>query len=371
MFNHKTIISDVAAPLLKRHLDDVGDGTPQFPQFPKWVWGLFALDFIIFLPIAIFIGYTIGNVYPILAIVEDENAPPAYQPLSLDDPAPDANADVEARREGASNADRNDFPVTASLRRTHAFLKSTGGWRASFRGFFCFFVYGALYSFLSEIFGDVLGHAGTPVGVLLASVALVQINTAWVHIVLTPVSPLRWWKRLPPFGTTFRAVAFPTLLSVVATLASLYIPALISLASGIPFVFSPFEPAAPKDAKAAGLSILLLLLSLLLQLFLTLPALVILVRIQASLLPPDEDTIIPFDRSFGGRIEPAVVGGKPFASIRDAWATLSRSTIRRIVVLFIKIFAVNVGFWIAVAAFVVPQIFLGWHFAKGAPSSAI
>lgn len=366
MFSPKTI-TDIAAPLLKRHLDDVGEG-PQVPQLPSWIWGVLFVDFLIFLPIAIFIAYTVGNIYPILAIVEDENAPPAYQPLSLDDPAPDANADVEERSAGESGTDRNGFPVTSSLRRTHALLKSTGGWRASFRGFGCFIVYAVLSSIITQFFGGIFSNTLQALGALIASVALVQINTAWVHIILTPATSRAWWKRLPPFGNTFRAVALPTVISILATLVGLYIPILISIAAGIPFPLSPHNPSSPSDSpsdgKTAVFSLLLLLLGLVLAFFLSLPAVIVLVRIQASLLPPDEDTIIPFDRSFGGRIEPAVVGGRPFASIRDAWATLSRSDIKRIATLFVKIFFVNIGFWVVVAAFVVPQLFLGLHFGK-------
>lgn len=306
-----------------------------------------------------------GNVYPVLASVEDENAPPAYQPLSLDDPAPGANADVEASAAPNNGTkSESEFPVTSSLRRTYAFLKSTGGWRASFRGFFCYIVYVFAGSFVSEIFSGILGKSLKPLGFLLSQLALVQLNTAWIHIVLTPSSPLRWWKRLPPFGTTFRAVASPTLLHTAATLISIFVPALIGFLAGIPYPISPFSPATPTDGKGAALCVVLVLLTFILQLVLVLPTLVILVRIQASLLPPEQDTIIPFDRSFGGRIEPAVIGGKPFASVRDAWATLSRATIKRVAILFVKIFGVNIAFWLAVAAFVVPQLFLGWHFSK-------
>jgi len=56
-------IGEIAAPLIKRHLDGDGDEAPvPFPEFPKWLWALFGVDFLIFLPIALFVRLISSNV---------------------------------------------------------------------------------------------------------------------------------------------------------------------------------------------------------------------------------------------------------------------------------------------------------------------
>ncbi|CAI4210699.1 unnamed protein product [Parascedosporium putredinis] len=351
MFDHSgRFLVKVAAPLLKRTIDDVGDGPGQ---------PLSSLN-------GSGVAYTVSNVYPLLAIVEDENAPPGYRPLSLEDPVPGADADADAEAPRAA-----DVPITSSLRRTHALLQSTGGWRASFRGIVPFFVYGLLYSIIGHPLAIALGPILSPFAIIIAALVTVQFSTVWVHVVLTPSSSVSWWRRLPPFASTFRAVALPTVITMLASVASVYIPALIGLAAGLPFFSPDRKPEIPSDTKTAVITVVVILSTLALQLVLTLPTLAILFRIQASLLSPDEDTIIPFDRSFGGRLEPAVVGGKPFASVRDAWASLSRPALRRIIIVFAKVYGVNFVFWLALGAFVVPQLLLGSHFSKAASGSVI
>ena len=40
------------------------------------------------------------------------------------------------------------------------------------------------------------------------------------------------------------------------------------------------------------------------------------------MLPDEDEAIVPFDRSFGGKVVPAILGGSGKLSIRDAWKTL-------------------------------------------------
>jgi hypothetical protein len=55
-------IGEIAAPLIKRHLDDGGEAPVPFPEFPKWLWALFGIDFLIFLPMALFVRLISSNV---------------------------------------------------------------------------------------------------------------------------------------------------------------------------------------------------------------------------------------------------------------------------------------------------------------------
>jgi uncharacterized membrane protein (UPF0182 family) len=39
------------------------------------------------------------------------------------------------------------------------------------------------------------------------------------------------------------------------------------------------------------------------------------------MLPEEDETIVPFDRSFGGKVSPAITGGSGKIGIVDAWTT--------------------------------------------------
>lgn len=101
-----------------------------------------------------------------------------------------------------------------------------------------------------------------------------------------------------------------------------------------------------------------MILALFLQIAVQIPAYVVLIRVQASLLPADADTIVPFDRSFNGRIEPVVVGGRGYATVRDAWASFSKSAWRRIVMLEVKVIAITIASFFGLMVIVIPQIIL-------------
>jgi hypothetical protein len=91
---------------------------------------------------------------------------------------------------------------------------------------------------------------------------------------------------------------------------------------------------------------------------LLLPLNIILVRVQASLLPVEEDAIVPFDRSFGGKVVPAVVGGKGYATMSEVWSTFSRSDLWRLLVLYAKIFVINAALMVLLVGLFVPQMIL-------------
>ncbi|RYF45631.1 MAG: hypothetical protein EOO38_15665 [Cytophagaceae bacterium] len=73
------------------------------------------------------------------------------------------------------------------------------------------------------------------------------------------------------------------------------------------------------------------------SIFLCLPAIVTLVRIEASILPEDQDTIVPFDRSFGGKVVSQMHGGSGKVSFLDAWRSFNWEARRRLIKLFVKV----------------------------------
>jgi hypothetical protein len=107
------------------------------------------------------------------------------------------------------------------------------------------------------------------------------------------------------------------------------------------------------------------LISITIHVFVIIPAYVTLVRVQASLLPDEQDTIIPFDRSFQGKVEPAVIGGTGYISMTDAWATFSKAAWRRLLILYAKLFAIGLAVGFLFGVFMVPQFFLISYSPKG------
>jgi hypothetical protein len=308
-------------------------------------------------------SYTFNRVYPVLAMVEDEN-PPAYEPLSLNDP--DATFPATPEEDGATTnvpKPTNGKPrtVTSSFRAIHKVLYATGGWRAYFRGFFCLLAIGLASGFLSGIFVAFLPMIFSSVATLLSQLALIQLSTAWVHIIMSPPSKLPFWRRLPPFRKAFDAAARPAVLYWLALEVTNWVPYLVALAVGLrmPTFDKDFKPTFPKPTEGqVSKSFLIFFITIILQIFLVIPAHVILVRVQSSLLPPDEDTIIPFDRSFEGKVEPAVVGGKGYVSMLDAWMTFSRAAWKRLIILYVKIFIVSTAIFVVMTAVLIPEVIL-------------
>ncbi|SPN97679.1 uncharacterized protein DNG_01192 [Cephalotrichum gorgonifer] len=323
-------IASGASSLLKRSLEDgLAD------EVASWLWPVLFLQFVGFFPILLLVSYTFGSLFPALAIVEDDTAPPSYQALSLGD------GDVEEGGEARNEPAESDRPITSSLRSVYKLVKSIAGWRSLFRGLAPLLVATGATNILHGIIAAPFHSLGSfnMLAAVPSYLALVQLHTVWLHVVITPSNPLPFYRRLPPFGKTLRATALPFALYAV----TLVIAKSIWLA-----VFSAVNHG--ETTAHIGLFTSLIPLAFVLWITLVLPAYIALLRIQASLLPPDEDPIVPFDRSFGGRVTPVLSVGedagkdeKTYATLGDVWATLSRPAIWRVAKLVLKATGIYLG----------------------------
>ncbi|KPM38893.1 hypothetical protein AK830_g7664 [Neonectria ditissima] len=362
------MLSHVAPALVKRAVDFARDtasgsppdsGAPEASQPPAWIWAIYFADILLLLPILLFCNYTLEKVLPVFAIIEDEN-PPAYEPVALDDEA-SGSGSISVRADpiaigvpkpGNKTASvavptrpvvHDAFPITSSFRATLRLLRSHGGVPAYFRAFGCFLFQGLIHSFIAGLFMGVFGKWFSPLGSLIASLLLVQYSTAWVHIVMTPRSPLHFWKRLPAFRFTFEATWRPVLLFWFSSHLAAWSPYLIAviLRFEIPSLSTDHPLNMPATKTDSVKALVTVLLSLVVQLFIVIPAYVSLIRVQASLLPDTQETIIPFDRTFQGKVEPAVITGMGYVSLTDAWTTFSRASWRRLAILYVKVVATS------------------------------
>lgn len=295
-----------------------------------------------------------GTVYPTLAIVEDPNPPaPTYSAVSLNGDEPNAISD-----------DIDGVLITTSLRRTNTLLYSTAGWTANFRGFGCEVVAGIA----GGVFGLILGPFIPRFFIfLIAAFSTIQLSAVWTHIVISMPSDRSFWRRLPPFVKTFKATWLPTTAYCIAAEVTHLLPRLLINAFG----YSRWDFRNPTSVPnythhALWQSFLVVLVAIVSTVLLVIPAHVTLCRVQASFLPPDEDTIVPFDRSFGGVVEPAVVTGKGYVDFVTAWRTFNRASWIRLYKLMAKIALITWAAYAVVLMIVVPEALLMLRTARPA-----
>ena len=97
-----------------------------------------------------------------------------------------------------------------------------------------------------------------------------------------------------------------------------------------------------------------LALSVTLAFLVVIPANVTLTRVQSSLLPEEVESIVPFDRSFGGKVIPEIVGGSGVIGMLDAWKTFDWNSRVRLIKAYAKFlamqFAISILFVVTIGA---------------------
>jgi hypothetical protein len=95
--------------------------------------------------------------------------------------------------------------------------------------------------------------------------------------------------------------------------------------------------------------------------FIQIPVNAIMIRVLASLLPDDIDTLVPLDRSFGGRVVATDAGGTGRLGLIAAWLTFSWRARFRLVGTVLASYAM---FYMALmpAAYVFYLMLSSWRF---------
>jgi hypothetical protein len=349
---------DIAHAVYKR-----GEAHFEGYQLPSWSIWLVLLDFVIFLPLMLLVNYTFHSVLPTLAMIEDPS-PPAYEPVSLNDDTqslPEELAVPKLANERAHGADTR--AVTSSFRSTLKTLKSVSGWTSLYRGLGCYLT---MYIATAFIGFSLCTFLPSVIALPIAGVLALQLYTTWIHVVISAPSPKSFWRRMPPLKQTFKATALPIALVFLAVEITHVVPRGLSRLLGMT-MWDPSQPdrAPAYEASDVWKGLIVLVTGLGLQVFVAIPAQVVLTRVQASLLPEEDETIVPFDRSFQGKLEPAIVGGTGYVTIRDAWATFSRASWVRLVKLYVKIFGATIAVGLFCAAILVPETLLVARYTKG------
>lgn len=272
-----------------------------------------------------------------LAAVEDSN-PDIYVRIDNDDPnnKPLNSADPEP----AVNA--SPMPVTSSLRSTIRHLRARAGFWSRFRGLAMWITLGFARSLLASLIVPIGSFFGQFIAQSLISIIFSTWQMAWVHIVITEPSPKRFYQRIPSFRTWIKIAPAAALVDF-ATAACVFLPMGLTSALG-------FLPDVTSDVSGLFQFAAVAALPALLAVLVSVPAQVVFVRVAASMLPEEDETIVPFDRSFGGKVNPEIVGGSGKIGIVTAWTSFDWPARVRLAKVIAKTFVMQVA--VAIVAFI-------------------
>jgi len=242
-------------------------------------------------------------------------------------------------------------PITSSFRQTIKHLQSKGGFRSRFRGFSIYIVMNMIINVVAQMFSSLIPFVGTFIAPIIASVACAQLSLAWTHIVISDPSPKPWFRRVPAINT-WKKVAGPTAILAIAHQLAVIVPVYFAISLGFSSAERGFDNGFDgRHAINASMSLGLIILSLAFSVFVVMPAQVVLTRVQASLLPDEAESIVPFDRSFNGKVIPAIIGGSGVIGMSDAWKSFDWNSRVRLVKAYVKVFAMQ--FALALVFFVI------------------
>ena len=236
-------------------------------------------------------------------------------------------------------------PITAKMCTAIKHLKAQGGRLARFRGLHVSLIYHGIHSLIVNLFTSRASHSwARPLVAIVTTVALCRLQMTWTHIVISAPSTKRWWRRFPSVKAG-KNIIVPTAVFAIAVQAAVYVPGALFLTVHEtlrnPSAYGNNPATVQKIALAEMFLIGLIAIGTVI--LVVIPADVSLKRVQASMLPEEDEAIVPFDRTFGGKVKPEILGGSGAVGMLDAWRTFDRSARIRLIKLYGKIFAVQLA----------------------------
>lgn len=243
-------------------------------------------------------------------------------------------------------------PITSSIRGTISHITSCAGPQARWRGLSAFVVYNLAFSLvdhgfitafvgLNEVLSGVAvlnnAFAVLSLSFFFTTVVLARLHMTVTHIIISEPSEKPWYRRVLSLRAA-RKIRGPAAMVAICRQLTLGLPVLF-------FFLLQLDKAA--NAQSVDNCVVMKVLAmfaigLLTAVGLLVPATVALARCEASMLPEEYDTIVPFDRTFGGKVIPEILGGSGRVSYFDAWASFSGASRIRLMGLFAKILFIDV-----------------------------
>lgn len=188
-----------------------------------------------------------------------------------------------------------------------------------------------------------------------------QWGLMWTQVVISIPSTQPWYKRIPTFATA-KLVLLPTVIFAGAEQLVIFVSRDLLKSFGLhryvrnPELFADLSPDSQRKVLAKISTIGLI--SVIAGFLVLFPAYVSLTRVYASALPEQDESIVPFDRTFGGRVQPRSEGGNGIVSMLDAWRTFDWAARIRLIKLFAKIFAIEFATTLFFGGLMLAQLFL-------------
>lgn len=328
-------------------------------EMPTWGIVLLSATFIVSMVFISAVEYTLKDVLPTLAMVETPAAA-----ITVSHPQEPASKDEkEGLLETAPTITLvHQKPITSSIRGTIRHLVAEAGKLARWRGFRYHVIFALAFGWSTGLIENLIPRALPLRMVLVAAFGgaiTANLHAAWTHKVISTPSDVSFWSRIPS-RSSWKLLAFPAAVSSAMPYVSVYI------SKGFISLFELEQEASRNNFSdyngAQWTSFILrwvavLVISVSCTLFLCLPAIVTQVRVEASILPDDQDTIVPFDRTFGGKVVAKVLGGTGCVSFLDAWKSFNWEARRRLIKLYLKSFAVIAGLVFIVAHVLAFEVF--------------
>jgi len=315
-------------------------------------WGIFILvtSFIVIFVFLSLVDYSLKDVVATLAMVE---TPSAAITVSAAQTEQGTKQDKEGLLEtGPTITLVHQKPITSSIRGTLRHLVSIAGGWARVRGLRSLYIYNFCFSIANIIISKVLPRfPGSLVIVAAASGALTaNIHAAWTHKVIAMPNNTRIFARIPA-RSEWKVLAPAAAVAAAMPYISLYIGQGFAVLFGL-HRLNQENIQTFSGAQYAWLItrfVLMFIIALSCTLFICLPAMVTQVRVEASILPEEQDTIVPFDRTFKGKVVAKILGGTGSIGFLDAWRSFNWEARIRLIKVYIKAFFITTGMLIALA----------------------
>jgi hypothetical protein len=255
----------------------------------------------------------------------------------------------------------NQKPITSSIRGTIKHLVAHAGRFARFRGYRIHVLHAILFSLVSTFLSAALPLVPGQ-GIIVAALsgaAVANVHAAWTHKVVSTPTEKKLMARLPN-KASWKTLALPAAINAAMPTLSLYLTIGVAMLMGL----QNLDAQKMYESSGKGLACLALrvlvtfVFAITCTLFLCLPAAVTLVRIESSILPEDEDTIVPFDRTFGGKVVSQMAGGDGKISFLNAWRSFNWEARRRLIKLVVKGFFVIMGMVLVLAHVIAAVVFV-------------
>ncbi|KAL6880009.1 hypothetical protein HDV57DRAFT_103339 [Trichoderma longibrachiatum] len=326
-------------------------------EAPWWSRVVLLVDFALLLPLFIIFNYTLPRLYPVFAIVQERKREDRGS-MSLNN----VTDEREMHHNSVDSPSRIDSSSPAAIYRL---LVEADGPLANFRGLACALLQGIVTAYPVAMVNRYWRWGGSFLVRLPPALAMVQFSTLWLHLVITKPSKRSFWRRVPPFGRTFEATWRAVVVHWASVEVTRWLPYWLAAYMGIDWPqFNLLMPdniyafniqTATGDLVLYSKYALIILVTVVSSICLVVPSQVVLMRIQASLLPIEDDTIIPLDRSFDGKVVPCAMGGRGYATMSDGFLTFTWASWQDLLKLSIKIIMLSlllVGF---VSLFILAQ----------------